>query len=176
MHTLSLFCSRYLRGILRVFKNLSALYLAWMKCEALCKISSRTMPVQEVMVNVLLWWPRTLSIIFRGSKHVIYHHVNASQWYELDYVIYCLYLSARETSKEMTLRLHFRAIDVPVVFLEALVVVFSHIQRIGCQPEKTTLHSGESRSWSVEQGKENKRRSLAAYPPHTHIHCSFGEK
>ena len=35
------------------------------------------------------------------------------------------------------------------------VVVVSHIQRIGCQPEKTTLHGGQSRSWSAEQGKEN---------------------
>ena len=45
------------------------------------------------------------------------------------------------------------------------VVVVSHIQRIGCQPVKTTLHGGQSRSWSAEQGKENKRKSLAAYPP-----------
>ena len=45
------------------------------------------------------------------------------------------------------------------------VVVVSHIQRIGCQPEKTTLHGGQSRSWSAEQGKENKRKSLAAYRP-----------
>ena len=44
---------------------------------------------------------------------------------------------------------------------------------IGCQPEKTTLHGGQSRSWSAEQGKENKRKSLAAYPPHP-PHCSFG--
>ena len=36
------------------------------------------------------------------------------------------------------------------------VVVVSHIQRIGCQLEKTTLHGGQSRSsWSAEQGKEN---------------------
>ena len=33
-----------------------------------------------------------------------------------------------------------------------VVVVVSHIQRIGCQPEKTTLHGGQSRSWSAEQG------------------------
>ena len=46
-----------------------------------------------------------------------------------------------------------------------VVVVVSHIQRIGCQPEKTTLHGGQSRSWSAEQGKENKRKSLAACPP-----------
>ena len=46
-----------------------------------------------------------------------------------------------------------------------VVVVVSHIQRIGCQPEKTTLHGGQSRSWSAEQRKENKRKSLAAYPP-----------
>ena len=55
-----------------------------------------------------------------------------------------------------------------------VVVVVSHIQRIGCQPEKTTLHGGQSRSWSAEQGKENKRKSLAAYSSHP-PHCSLGE-
>ena len=55
------------------------------------------------------------------------------------------------------------------------LVVVSHIQRIGCQPEKTTLHGGQSRSWSAEQGKENKIKSLAAYPPPHPPHCSFGE-
>ena len=36
-------------------------------------------------------------------------------------------------------------------------------------PKKTTLNGGQSRSWSAEQGKENKRKSLAAYPhPHPH--------
>ena len=51
--------------------------------------------------------------------------------------------------------------------LVVVAVVVSHIQRIGCQPEKNTLHGGQSRSWSAEQGKENKKRSLAAYPPPT---------
>ena len=40
-----------------------------------------------------------------------------------------------------------------------VVVVVSHIQRIGCQPEKTTLHGGQSRSWSAEQGMLCKSRS-----------------
>ena len=53
-------------------------------------------------------------------------------------------------------------IDVVLV-----VVVVSHIQRIGCQPEKATLHGGQSRLWSAEQGKENKRKKLAAYLPPT---------
>ena len=48
-----------------------------------------------------------------------------------------------------------------------VVVVVSHIQRIGCQPEKTALHGGQSRSRSAEQGKENKRKSLAAHPAPT---------
>ena len=39
-----------------------------------------------------------------------------------------------------------------------VVVVVSHIQRIGCQPEKTTLHGGQSRSWSAEQGKKEKEK------------------
>ena len=49
-----------------------------------------------------------------------------------------------------------------------VVVVVSHIQRIGCQPEKkTTLHGGQSRSWSAEQGNKNKNKksNLAAPPP-----------
>ena len=59
-----------------------------------------------------------------------------------------------------------KAPSVAWKILNSIVVVFvSHIQRIGCQPEKTTLHGGQSRSWSAEQGKENKRKSLAAYPP-----------
>ena len=33
----------------------------------------------------------------------------------------------------------------------------SDIQRIGCQPEKNTLHDGQSCSWSTEQGRENKK-------------------
>ena len=33
-----------------------------------------------------------------------------------------------------------------------LLFVVSHIQRIGCQPEKTTLHGGQARSLSAEQG------------------------
>ena len=45
-----------------------------------------------------------------------------------------------------------------------VAVVVSRIQRTGCQPVKTILHRGQSRSWSAEQGKENKRESLAA--PH----------
>ena len=38
-----------------------------------------------------------------------------------------------------------------IIFVVVVVVVVSHIQRIGCQPEKTTLHGGQSRSWSAEQ-------------------------
>ena len=40
---------------------------------------------------------------------------------------------------------------------EMLLLVVSHIQRISCQPEKTTLHGGQSRSWSAEQGKKKKK-------------------
>ena len=48
-----------------------------------------------------------------------------------------------------------------------VVAVVPHIQRISCQPEKTTSHGGLSRSWSAEQRKENKRKRLLAYsaPP-----------
>ena len=55
------------------------------------------------------------------------------------------------------------------------IVVVSHIQRFGCQPEKTNLHGGQSRSWSAEQRKEDKRKKSGSIPP-PHTHCSFGEK
>ena len=57
-----------------------------------------------------------------------------------------------------------------IVVVVVVVVVVSHIQRTGCQPEKTTLHGGQSRSWSAEQGKDNKRKSRAAYSPPTPTH------
>ena len=45
-------------------------------------------------------------------------------------------------------------------------VVVSHIQRISCQPEKTTLHGGQSRcSWSAEQGNKEKRKKSGSAPP-----------
>ena len=44
-----------------------------------------------------------------------------------------------------------------------VIVVVSYIQRIGRQPEKTTLHGGQSRSWSAEQGKKT---TLIAIPGH----------
>ena len=40
---------------------------------------------------------------------------------------------------------------------------------IGCQPEETTLHGGQSHSWSAEEGKrEQKKKSGSITPtPHT---------
>ena len=46
-----------------------------------------------------------------------------------------------------------------------VVVVVSHIQRIGGQPEKITLHGGQSRSWSAEQGKKKKKKKVWQPPP-----------
>ena len=43
-------------------------------------------------------------------------------------------------------------------------VVVSHIQRIGCQPGKTTLHGGQSRSWSAEQGKKEGKWTKVGIP------------
>ena len=42
------------------------------------------------------------------------------------------------------------------------LIAVSHIQRLGCQPEKTTLHGGQSRSWSAEQGKVKSLPSVKA--------------
>ena len=40
------------------------------------------------------------------------------------------------------------------------VDVASHIQRIGCQPETSTMRDGQSCSWCVELGKENKSTAV----------------
>ena len=48
---------------------------------------------------------------------------------------------------------------VVVVVVVVLVVVVPHIQRIGRQPPKTTLHGGESRSWSTKKRKKIKKKS-----------------
>ena len=37
-----------------------------------------------------------------------------------------------------------------------VVVVASHIQRIGCQPETSTMCDGQSGSWCIQLGKDNK--------------------
>ena len=55
-------------------------------------------------------------------------------------------------------------------------VVVSHIQRTGCQPERTLLHGGHSHSWSAEQEKENKKKSLAAPPPPLVLELLGGNK
>ena len=59
---------------------------------------------------------------------------------------------------------------VVVVAVVGVIVVVSYIQRIGCQPEKTTLHGGQFQSWSAEeQGKETKEKngSIPLSTPHT---------
>ena len=43
--------------------------------------------------------------------------------------------------------------------------------------QKPSLHGGQSRSWSAEQGKENKiKRSLAAHPPPPTPHAACSKK
>ena len=56
-----------------------------------------------------------------------------------------------------------------------LLLLFLTFSVLVANPKKTTLYGGQSRSWSAEQGKENKRKSLAAYPPPRPPHCLFGE-
>ena len=56
--------------------------------------------------------------------------------------------------------------DLGVSYSTVVVVAcVSHIQRIGCLSEKTVLHGGQSRSWSAEQGKENKIKTGSAPRP-----------
>ena len=46
-----------------------------------------------------------------------------------------------------------------------LLLLFLTFSALVANPKKTTLHGGQSRSWSAKQRKENKRKSLATYPP-----------
>ena len=46
-----------------------------------------------------------------------------------------------------------------------LLLLFLTFSALVANPKKTTLHGGQSRSWSAEQGKKEKRESLAAPPP-----------
>ena len=65
-----------------------------------------------------------------------------------------------------------------VIVVVDIYDVVSHIQRIGCQPEKTALPGGQSRSWSAEQGKKENIKCLAGQPPAPPpppARCSFGE-
>ena len=62
--------------------------------------------------------------------------------------------------------------------LDLFMLLFLTFSVLVANPKKLpgTLHGGQPRSWSAEQGKENKIKSLAAYPPPPHPpHCSFGE-
>ena len=57
-------------------------------------------------------------------------------------------------------------------------VVVSHIQRIGCQPEKKLLYTVANPARGLLNREKKKRKSLAAHPPpppHP-ARCSFGEK
>ena len=54
-------------------------------------------------------------------------------------------------------------------------MLFLTFSALVANPKKTTLHGGQSRSWSAEKGKKEKRKSLAA-PPLPPARCSFGEK
>ena len=45
-----------------------------------------------------------------------------------------------------------------------LLLLFLTFSSLVANPKKTTLHGGQSRSWSAEQRKREKRKSLAAPP------------
>ena len=53
---------------------------------------------------------------------------------------------------------------------------FSHSAHWLPTRKKTTLHGGQSRSWSAEQGKKEKEKVWQRTPPPPRARCSFGEK
>ena len=106
----------------------------------------------------------------------ITHSGDSTFWTRLNAVELIRLLNSRPSLRGFSRdRVHEIQVLLSVPLVVVVVVVVSHIQRIGCQPEKTALHGGQSRSWFVEQGRENKIKSLAAFPPPNPPHCSFGE-
>ena len=57
-----------------------------------------------------------------------------------------------------------------------LLLLFFTFSVLAANPKKTILHGGQSRSWSAEQAKENKRKTSGSCPPPYPPRCSFGEK
>ena len=52
--------------------------------------------------------------------------------------------------------------------------LFLTFSALVADPKKTTLHGGQSRSWSAEQGNKEKIKVWQRPPPPAR--CSFGEK
>ena len=60
---------------------------------------------------------------------------------------------------------------------EELLLLFLTFSALVANPKKTTLHGGQSRSWSAEQGKKGKEKVWQRIPPPPPpARCSFGEK
>ena len=55
------------------------------------------------------------------------------------------------------------------------LLLFLTFSALVANPKKTTLHGGQSRSWSAEQGKKEKVWQRTPPPPPP-ARCSFGEK
>ena len=57
------------------------------------------------------------------------------------------------------------------------LLLFLTFSALVANPKKTTLHGGQSRSWSAEQGKKEKEKVWQRTPPPPPpARCSFGEK
>ena len=58
-----------------------------------------------------------------------------------------------------------------------LLLLFLTFSALVANPKQTTLHGGQSRSWSAEQGKKEKEKVWQrTSPPPPPARCSFGEK
>ena len=57
-----------------------------------------------------------------------------------------------------------------------MLLSFLTFSALVANPKKTTLHGGQSRSWSAEQGKKKKKKVWQRLPPPPPARCSFGEK
>ena len=73
-----------------------------------------------------------------------------------------------EEPDEYRNRTHQQNLPRPLILMEQLLLLlllFLTFSALVANPKKTTLHGGQSRSWSAEQGKKEEKKSLAAHPP-----------
>ena len=106
----------------------------------------------------------------RGQEKVHFHcsadHVQDGQPYTVD--LYSCYMCDHTYVGEK---------PTVILYTTCIAIVASHIQRIGRQPERTILYSGQSRcSWSGEQG--NVYSSVyaipVAFPSFMYQVCMYG--
>ena len=71
---------------------------------------------------------------------------------------------------------HFARQNLCRTHVLGLLLLFLTFSALVANPKKTTLHGGQSRSWSAEQGKKRKKKFGSAPPPPRALLVARSEK